>query len=320
MTTLLDNKTQGKVGDALAQGIQTGAKLSIASALFSIFGYESLKKQLSRIDSLRLVVPAENGIPSFRLKDLAGSDIDRRFRNKLNVTKIARECADWIEKKAEVKAVLFPVAQNLVHVDNPGGDTIAVNGSSPFTASGLGFLPSKGFEMNTLFSAPQETQALLGWFDSIWKSPEATRDVKALVLSQLAELFSTKSPEQVYFLTLYHIFHEFLGEISEEKIIKSRTGIKDSMTWSKLYKFQRDGVLGAIDKIEKYNGCIIADSVGLGKTFEALTIIKYCELRNDRVLVLCPKKLRDNWTIFTVNDKRNLFAADRFNYDVLGSR
>ena len=121
----------------------------------------------------------------------------------------------------------------------------------------------------------------------------------------------------IYFLTLYNIFKDFLEDIDEENIIKSKTGFKDTIVWNKLYKFQKDGVLGAIDKLEKHNGCIIADSVGLGKTFEALAVIKYYELRNDRVLVLCPKKLRDNWTVYTINDKRNLLATDRFNYDVL---
>ena len=171
--------------------------------------------------------------------------------------------------------------------------------------------------MNTYFTTPSETTSLLNWFDSIWANPDTTRDIKAFVLAQLEEIFATKSPELVYFLTLYNVFREFLGELEEDEIIKTRTGIKDMLIWGKLYRFQRDGVLGAIDKIEKYNGCVIADSVGLGKTFEALAIIKYYELRNDRVLVLCPKKIRENWTIFAVNDKRNLFAADRFNYDVL---
>ena len=137
------------------------------------------------------------------------------------------------------------------------------------------------------------------------------------MLDQLSEIFIPKSPERVYYFTLHNLFRESIEDLDEEKIIKTRTGIKETDVWKKLYRFQRDGVLGAIDKIEKYNGCVLADSVGLGKTFEALAIIKYYELRNDRVLVLCPKKIRENWTIFTVNDKRNLFADDRFNYDVL---
>ncbi len=323
MTILLDNKGQGKVGDALAESIQANARLSILSGLFSVYGYSALKKQLARSDVLRLLIPSNDSPGTsgneqpFRVPGLTGSEADRRFRNSLNLTEIARECAGWLEQKADIRAVSLPVFQNLFHIENADGSTVAIHGSSPFTSSGLGFTPSRGYEMNTYFTTPSETDSLLKWFDSIWSNQEATRDVKALVLAQLESIFASKSPELVYFLTLYNVFREYLGELEEDKIIKTRTGIKDTLVWGKLYRFQRDGVLGAIDKIEKYNGCIIADSVGLGKTFEALAIIKYYELRNDRVLVLCPKKLRENWTIFTVNDKRNLFAADRFNYDVL---
>jgi len=322
-TMLLDNKAQGKVGDVIAEAVEPDAQLSVLSSLFSVYGYEFLRRELGQIASLRLLLPAAgNSTPigseaSFRVGALAGTELDRRFRNSMNLAKVARECADWLNRKAEIRAVATPVPQNLFHEANKGGDEVAIHGSSPFTSSGLGFVPSPGYEMNTCFTTPNETASLLGWFDSIWNNSEVVRDVKAAVISQLRELFTSKSPELVYFLTLYNIFREFLEELEEDKIIKTRTGIKDTLVWGKLYRFQRDGVLGAIDKIEKYNGCIIADSVGLGKTFEALAIIKYYELRNDRVLVLCPKKLRENWTIYTVNDRRNLFAADRFNFDVL---
>ena len=324
MTVLLDNKGQGKVGDALGKSIQADAHLSIVSGLFSIYGYAVLKNQLSQIDALRLLIPLNDGDSMLatdkqplQMASVTGDKGDRRFRNSLNLTQIARECAEWLKQKADIKAVSLPVFQNLFHIENADGSSIAIHGSSPFTSSGLGFTPSRGYEMNTYFTTAPETTSLLNWFDSIWTNPDATRDVKAFVLAQLEDVFASKSPELVYFLTLYNVFREFLGELKEDEIIKTRTGIKDMLVWGKLYKFQRDGVLGAIDKIEKYNGCVIADSVGLGKTFEALAIIKYYELRNDRVLLLCPKKIRENWTIFTVNDKRNLFAADRFNYDVL---
>ncbi len=323
MTTLLDNKTQGKVGETLAGIIDQDARLAIVSSLFSIYGYRSLEKELSKVQSLRLLLPtlkasreiAEND--GFRLPDPGGGEQDRQFRNALNISQVARDCAKWLQQTTEIRTVTSPVPQNLFHVQNPDGEAIAIHGSSPFTSSGLGFTPSPAYEMNTCFTTPEETDGLLTWFESIWDDVEATRDVKAEVLSQLAEVYADKAPDLVYFFTLYNIFRDVLGEIEEDKIIKTRTGIKDTLVWGKLYRFQRDGVLGAIDKIEKYNGCIIADSVGLGKTFEALAIIKYYELRNDRVLVLCPKKLRENWTIYTVNDRRNLFADDRFNYDVL---
>ena len=323
MTVLLDNKAGGKVGDALAEGIHAKARLSILSSLFSVYGYSILRKPLGQADDLRLLIPLNDtrntpgtGQP-FRVTGLAGSDADRRFRNTLNLVEMARECSQWLQKKAEVKAVSLPVLQNLFHIANPDGSAVAVHGSSPFTTAGLGAIPSDGYEMNTCFTTPAETESLLKWFDSIWSNVEATKDVKSFLLDQLGTIFADKPPELVYFLVLYNIFSQYLDELEEEKIIKTRTGVKDTLVWGKLYRFQHDGVLGAIDKIEKYNGCIIADSVGLGKTFEALAIIKYYELRNDRVLVLCPKKIRENWTIFTINDKRNLFAADRFNFDVL---
>lgn len=323
MRVILDNKSKGKVGEVLRQNISKNTHLSVLSRFFSVYGYSALKKELDKIGSLRLLIPSDSNSTdstakhAFRAKNLVGTQSDRRFRNTLNLTKVARDCAQWLEAKSEIKTISAPISQNLFHAANTNGETIAICGSSPFTSSGLGVVPSKGYEMDTCFTAPEETSDLLEWFESIWTNEGAAINVKDLVLLQLREIFTVKSPELIYFLTLYNIFRDFLGEIEEDKIIKTRTGIKDTSIWNKLYSFQRDGVLGAINKIEKYNGCIIADSVGLGKTYEALAIIRYYELRNDRILILCPKKLRENWTIYTINDKRNLFAADRFNYDVL---
>jgi len=158
---------------------------------------------------------------------------------------------------------------------------------------------------------------LLSFFDEIWGNPQLVEDVKEEVLSRILSLYEENSPEFIYFVTLYNIFKDYLENLEEGNIVKTRTGFKNTVVWARLYKFQKDGVLGAIDKLEKYNGCIIADSVGLGKTFEALAVVKYYELRNCRILVLCPKKLRENWTIYTINDKRNILSEDRFGYDVL---
>ncbi len=314
---LLDNKAQGKIGDVLAERLAAGARLSLLSSAFSIYAYSLLKDHLKRAASVRLLLPTA-GEAAFRVAELAGGeDTDRRFRNQLDIARIAQDCAQWLRDTAEVRAVALPTPQNLVHVVNRGADALAISGSSPFTSSGLGFTASPRFDMNTLFTTQPEVAGLLTWFDGIWNAPDLVRDVKPEVLAQIEAIYRDKSPELIYFLTLYHVFSELREDLDEERIIKTRTGIKDTLVWNKLYRFQRDGVLGAIDKIERHNGCIIADSVGLGKTFEALAIIKYYELRNDRVLVLCPKKLRENWTIYTVNDRRNLFAADRFNYDVL---
>lgn len=319
---LLDNRKNGKVGDELRRHTEAKSKLSIISGLFSIYGFESLKKELRQIDNLRLVLaqnPANSNAPGAGFDSLAGDSFELRLKNQLNQMQIAKECARWVRDKAQVRAATNPAAlsQNLFHVQGANGTAVAIQGSSGFTSTGLGEVESDRYHMNMCTSDAPSTAALLEWFDAIWNDPSAVRDAKQLLLRQLDNLIRDQSPEFIYFLTLYNIFKDFLEELDEENIIKTKTGFKDTLVWNKLYKFQRDGVLGAIDKLERYNGCIIADSVGLGKTFEALAVIKYYELRNDRVLVLCPKKLRDNWTVYTINDKRNLLAADRFNYDVL---
>ncbi len=310
---LIDNKANGRVGDELAKSIDKKATLSVLSGLFSIYCFSELKDALNKVDSLRLLLP---NVPPKNIGIIGGPN-DKRFRNQLNMASVARECASWAKRKAGVRSLKAPIGHNFFHVQNEDGNSIAIHGSSPFTTDGLGFNPCSGYAINTLVTSKDETQSLLEWFNSIWNDPDAIADVKEQFLADLESLYAENSPGLIYFFILYNIFNEFLEELDEENIIKTRTGIKDTSVWNMLYKFQRDGVLGAIDKIEKHNGCIIADSVGLGKTFEALAIIKYYELRNDRVLVLCPKKLRENWTLYTVNDKRNILAADRFNYDVL---
>lgn len=320
---LLDNKKNGKVGDELRKHLSIGTKLSVMSGLFSIYGFEALKKELKSVDGVRFLLfptlSSDNGDNAITFAMLEGDDFELRFKNQLNQMQIAKECSKWLVEKAEVRTARSPQSfgQNLMLANGADGNAVAIQGSSAFTSTGLGYSESNRFHMNMCAKDAPSTSAMLDWFEGIWRDPQATEDAKGLLLKQLERLSADQSPEFVYFLTLYNLFKDFLEDIDEENIIKSKTGFKDTIVWNKLYKFQRDGVLGAIDKLEKYNGCIIADSVGLGKTFEALAVIKYYELRNDRVLVLCPKKLRDNWTVYTVNDKRNLLAADRFNYDVL---
>ncbi len=318
---LLDNKKNGKVGDALKENLQSGAHLSIISDLFSIYGFESLKKELNQIEKVRLLFSQieTSNEGAFNFQGLNGDEFERRFKNRLNQTQIATECATWLAKKADLKVVNNPqiLNQNLFHIQKNNSDAIAIQGSSHFTTSGFGFSESDKFDMNMCLTETNSTADLLDWFDSIWNNAEVVKDIKEIILNELNRLIEDQPPEFIYFLTLFNLFKDFLEDLDEENIIKTKTGFKESLVWNKLYKFQCDGVMGAIDKLEKYNGCIIADSVGLGKTFEALAVIKYYELRNDRVLVLCPKKLRDNWSIYTVNDKRNILAGDRFNFDVL---
>lgn len=319
---LLDNKKTGKVGDRLKECLEKGSRLSIISSLFSIYGFDVLQKELRKVESVRLLlskppVSADETLPPL-FRGLSGDRFERRFQNKLTQTQIARECAAWLAEKTEIKAVNTPhtLDQNLFHIQNKEHVT-AIHGSSPFTTSGLGYSKSDSYAMNMGLSDVDTTRGLLEWFDSIWNNKNDVSEIKDALLNALESIIKDRSPKFIYFLTLFNIFKEYLGELDEERIIKTKTGFKNTLVWNKLYKFQQDGVLGAIDKLEKHNGCIIADSVGLGKTFEALAVIKYYELRNDRILVIAPKKLRENWTIYTVNDKRNILAEDRFNFDVL---
>ncbi len=313
---LLDNKNHGKVITELQKVIRNNSTITVSTGLFSIYGFSSLKKELSKLDKFRLMFSCWNGDS---LHMLAGTPEETRLKNRLDQNRIAKECMTWLKKHVNARAMTAKMTsppQNIFHVEN-GGSAFVVHGGSHFTAPGLGAIKSDSFEINVGISDVSTTKQLLQWFNTIWNDDEATRDVKNELLTHLDYLAEDKPAKLVYFITLYNIFKNYLGDIDEESIIRSKTGFKDTIVWNKLYKFQRDGVLGAIDKLEKYNGCIIADSVGLGKTFEALAVIKYYELRNDRVLVLCPKKLRENWTVYTINDKRNLLTTDRFNYDVL---
>lgn len=326
----LDNKQYGKVGDELRRNIHKGSKISIISAYFTIYAFNELYNELRKIDKMRFIFTQ----PTFVKKDsktlrqyyidkdseknISGNEFEIKLRNKLNQANIAKECANWIKEKVEIKSFrqANPAQQRLIYIDNKD-DSIAINGSVDFTTDGLGFTSSSRMDINTCLYGNEATHNFLQMFDRIWEDNSIVEDVKEKVLEQMQIIYKENTPEFIYFVTLYNIFKDYLDELTEENIVKVKTGFKETIIWNKLYKFQKDGVIGAIDKLEKHNGCIIADSVGLGKTFSALAVIKYYELRNHRVLVLTPKKLRDNWIMYTKNDKRNILLDDRFNYDVL---
>jgi SNF2 family DNA or RNA helicase len=316
--------TKKSLGDTLIENIKNNDKASIIAAYFTIYGFSHLKQELSKIENLKIIL--SSGL--FNVKDrqfftdsptdINGDKYEYRFKNQLNIHKIAQECADWIKAKAEIKSTRMPgvIGTNLIHLDGVKSTGINIS-TSNLSASDLGFAPNDKITMNTVTNDAEVTEQMLNFFNQNWNNEALMTDVKKEVLEQLELAYKDNSPSSIYYFTLYNIFKDYLVDLDEDKIIKVKTGFKDTLVWNKLYKFQKDGVLGTIDKVEKYGGCILADSVGLGKTFQALAVIKYYELRNDRVLVLCPKKLRDNWTVYTLNDKRNILADDRFNYDVL---
>ena len=314
---IIDKNSSKNVVSELKEHISTGSTLSVVSVLFSLYAYDELKKDLSKVSKFKLLVPS-HGNETFYLKSLLGNHLDRRFRNQLDVTRVARECSKWLRQNCEIRKYSSPVNQNLIQLSHTDSDEhLAIVGSASFTTEGLGIVPSESHPMNIYLWNPDEVHKFIKWFDDLWNSGGNSTDLETIVQETLELIYSDKTPQQIYYLIIFNLFRDLMGELNEDLILKPQTGIKDTQIWQKLYKFQRDGVIGAIDKIERYNGCIIADSVGLGKTFEALAIVKYYELRNDRVLILCPKKLRENWTLYTINDTRNIFSSDRFNYDVL---
>ncbi|WP_342463263.1 SNF2-related protein [Ureibacillus sp. FSL K6-8385] len=247
-----------------------------------------------------------------------GVEEERKYKVELNQAYIAKEFAKWLKQKAQIKSVTNQRIQGgLYHVENKDGTQIGLVGGAPYSSPGLGYSNSSNIYINNIVDDIEANTQLLRNFEAIWHNEYALQDVKEQILRRLEVLYKENSPEFIYFITLYNLFKDFLQDTKDYEALQTRTGFENTVIWNKLYDFQRDGVIGAINKIETYGGCIIADSVGLGKTFEALAVIKYYELRNHRVLVLAPKKLRENWAIYRLNDKRNILAEDRFSYDLL---
>ena len=332
---LIDN-INSRLGDELKESLEAGAKLKIAASCFSIFAYESLKNELSRIDSLEFIFTAPTFIPNQvsdnfrkerreffipkvdRERSLYGSEFEIQLRNKMTQRAIARECAEWIRKKATFRSnkTKAPMQQFIsVNGDGAASTFFPIAG---FTAVDLGY--ERGNAISNFTHKIEDagmTNAYLTLFDGIWNDPEQLQDVTDAICDHVESVYHENSPERIYFLILFNIFNEFLTDISEDFMPNEKTGYQETAVWNKLFNFQRDAAVGIINKLETYNGCILADSVGLGKTFTALAVIKYYELRNKSVLVLVPKKLADNWLNYNRNLKTNIFAADRFSYDVL---
>ena len=325
---LFDNVTR-IVRDDLKTTITKGSKVSIAAACFSMYAYNVLKKQLESVDEFRFIFTSptfiteekekrEFYIPRLtREQSLYGTEFEIKLRNEMTQKAIAQECANWIRRKARFKSN--------VTGENMGGFMNIASFPEAFT-----YLPLNGFttvdigcergnntyNMVNRFETPFSTQ-YMQLFDTLWNDKNKVKDVTDVVLNNIASAYSENSPELIYFIILYNVFSEFLDDISEDELPNEATGFKQSKVWNLLYDFQKDAVLAIINKLEKYNGCILADSVGLGKTFTALAVIKYYENRNKTVLVLCPKKLSENWNTYKDNYLNNPIASDRLNYDVL---
>ena len=308
--TILRNAGTDRVLDAVRPALRDGGHLDLASPALSLFALDELAWELSHAASTRLLLPGPDA-------DLAhlGTEADRPARNRLQTHALARRAADWLAD-TQVRRAPGGVPQGALVLR---GDTprLGIAGSFALSTAGLGLTPGNPLSLIQASQTPAEAALVADWFETIWRTLPDRTDDKQSLLRHLQALAADRAPQEVYALILDALFGDREDALNEERIVRSATGIRDTVVWNKLYAFQRDGVVAAIDKLARYGGCIIADSVGLGKTFEALAVIKYHELRNDRVLVLCPKRLRDNWTLYAVNDRRNVLAADRLNYDVL---
>ena len=317
--------------DDMASTIEKGSKVSIAAACFSMYAYKELKKQLESVEEFRFIFTSptfvtekaekqkrEFYIPRLnRENSLYGTEFELKLRNEMTQRAIAKECAEWIKRKARFKS--NTTGENMggfITVENKMNQ-LAYMPISGFTTVDIGCeRGNNSYNMINRFDAPF-SMSYIQLFENLWKDKEKLQDVTDIVVENITTAYNENSPEFIYFMTLYHVFSEFLDDISEDELPNEATGFKQSKIWNMLYDFQRDAVLAIINKMERYNGCILADSVGLGKTFTALAVIKYYENRNRSVLVLCPKKLAENWNTYKDNYINNPIASDRLNYDVL---
>lgn len=325
------NNTTKVVKDDLKKRIEHGSRVSIAAACFSIYAYQELKAELESCEELRFIftsptfvtekTPKERRefyIPRLkREKSLYGTEFEVRLRNELKQKAVARECADWMRRKVQFKSNKTHENMNNFLLVEGEDEAYTYSPMNTFTTIDLGC--ERGNNLTNMIMRmenPASTE-FLQVFDSIWSDEEKLSNVTEEVIEMISNVYQENAPELVYFMTLYNIFSEFLEDISEDVLPNEATGFKDSVIWNKLFNFQKDAALAIINKLEQYNGCILADSVGLGKTFTALAVIKYYEGRNKNVLVLCPKKLSENWMTYRGNLINNPLSADRLRYDIL---
>lgn len=327
---VFDNVTN-IVRDDMEKTIKRNSKVSVAAACFSMYAYSELKKRLESIDEFRFIFTSptfikekaekqkrEFYIPRLsRESSLYGTEFEIKLRNEMTQKAIAKECADWIKRKATFKSNVTGENMGGFMTVNAPAEKVAYMPMNGFTTVDIGCeRGNNSYNMVNRMEAPFSTQ-YMQLFESLWNDKDKMQDVTDVIISNISTAYNENSPEFIYFMTLYNVFSEFLDDISEDVLPNEATGFKQSKIWSMLYDFQRDAVLAIINKLERYNGCILADSVGLGKTFTALAVIKYYENRNKTVLVLCPKKLSENWNTYKDNYVNNPIASDRLNYDVL---
>ena len=329
------NNTSKLLGDDLKSEIKSGSRLRIAASCFSIYAYAALKEELEKIDELKFLFTTptfiseqvsdnikkekrEFYIPKLSETGICGTDFEIRLKNQMTQKAIARECAEWIRRKVKIKTLKDTIpTQTMINVDN--NDTkIHYTPVEGFTTADLGYENNHSKLVGIMKTdILEQSKFFIAEFDRLWNTENHLEDITNAVVDYISSCYKENSPEFIYFIILYNIFNEFLHDLDEDFMPNEATGFKNSIIWNKLYNFQKDGVVGIINKLERYNGCILADSVGLGKTFTALAVMQYYSLRNKSILVLCPKRLEQNWTQYQGNKTTNIFYKDRIRFDVL---
>ena len=329
------NNTTKLLGDDLKKEIKTDSKLRIAASCFSIYAYSALKKELESIKELKFLFTTptfipnqindnikkeerEFFIPKLAESGLCGTEFEIRLKNQMTQKAIARECADWIRRKVQIKSLKESIStQTMVNVESEYGQ-VHYTPIDGFTAADLGYEKKESKLVGIMKTdIPEQSKFFISEFDRLWESDLQLEDITNAIVDYISSCYKENSPEFIYFIILYNIFNEFLHDLNEDFMPNEATGFKNSLIWNKLYNFQKDGAVGIINKLERYNGCILADSVGLGKTFTALAVMHYYSLRNKSILVLCPKRLEQNWTQYQGNKTTNIFYKDRIRFDVL---
>ena len=322
---ILDNQAR-TVASYLRQALDGARNFRFVSAYFTIHGYALLADQLETVGRTRFLfgdpVSVEEVDPGEKEpKAFALTENGLEPRQVLHQKALAVRCARWVGKSTvEIRAIS---RANFLHgklylTASPHGAT-GVVGSSNFTRRGLGEGHQPNLEINLATKDGDTVSELQDWFDQLWADHGRTKDVKQEVLNALQHIGNDYAPEAVYYKTLYELFRQDIAARLAGDAAATTTGLKDSQVWNRLYQFQQEGALSVIDKLRKHNGCILADSVGLGKTYTALAVIKYFELCNEQVLVLCPRKLHENWALYPAsnNHSQNPFLQDRFGYTLL---
>ena len=329
------NNTSKLLGDDLKSEIKSGSRLRIAASCFSIYAYAALKEELEKIDELKFLFTTptfiseqvsdnikkekrEFYIPKLSETGICGTDFEIRLKNQMTQKAIARECAEWIKNKVKIRTLKQTIStQTMINI-TAGEKPVHYTPVEGFTTADLGYEKNDSKLIGIMKTdIPEQSKFFIAEFDRLWNNDNQLEDITNAVVDYISSCYKENSPEFIYFIILYNIFNEFLHDLDEDFMPNEATGFKNSIIWNKLYNFQKAGGVGIINKLERYNGCILADSVGLGKTFTALAVMQYYSLRNKSILVLCPKRLEQNWTQYQGNKTTNIFYKDRIRYDVL---